>query len=775
MATKLTTQFTLNNGGTLHRTTTNIRSIIYRQQTTTPPPRRRESVRRQMLRLNGSPMPLSRLFYPRNYYSLHRTYSQVPFTLSYSHWICSVQEQMLVGSTSNPRGNSVISHLRLIMFANPRACYLNFELKYVDVLRKLSQQIRGVCGVVGSDVESKGEDVLSLSSMMFMNPRANRVDTVSLLALNSKLKSVGVLKKMNRQIRGFCGVANSDGDDEFVGVKCSADEKELDRDIRVNSHASSIMLANPRANHVHSVSLLASNPKLKTVGVLKQVNSQIRGFCGVANSDEDDEGDDEFVGVKSSADAKEVERVCNVIEELFALDRNMEAVLDDCGVSLTHDLVVDVLERFKHARRPAFRFFSWAGQQSRFTHDSRTYNMMMSILGKTKQFETMISLLDEMGEKRLLTLETFQICIKAFAAAQQRRKAVGIFELMKKHNYKVGVDSINCLLDNLGRAKLGKEAQILFEKLKGRFTPNIQTYTVLLNGWCKVGNLLEAGKVWNEMIDKGLSPDIVAYNTMLEGLLKVHKRSDAVKLFELMKAKGPSPNERSYTIMIRDLCKQKRMKDAVEYYENMLSFGCKPDAAVYTCLITGFGNQKQMDKVYGLLKEMKENGCPPDGRMYNALIKLMTNRQMPDDAVRIYKKMIQNGIEPTIHTYNMMLKSFFRSENYDMGLAVWEEMSQKGVCPDDNSYTVFIGGLIRQGRSMEACKYLEEMIEKGMKPPQLDYNKFVADFTRAGKPNILEELARKMSLEGKLEVSDIFAGYAESLKKTVIKCDTREP
>ena len=57
------------------------------------------------------------------------------------------------------------------------------------------------------------------------------------------------------------------------------------------------------------------------------------------------------------ADPVEVERVCKVIDELFALDRNMEVVLDECGVRLSHDLVVDVLQRFKHARKPAFRFF----------------------------------------------------------------------------------------------------------------------------------------------------------------------------------------------------------------------------------------------------------------------------------------------------------------------------------------------------------------------------------------------------------------------------------
>ncbi|WOH05011.1 hypothetical protein DCAR_0624423 [Daucus carota subsp. sativus] len=503
------------------------------------------------------------------------------------------------------------------------------------------------------------------------------------------------------------------------------------------------------------------------VGLRKDLIFRPRGFCSLEGyedpSDSEEECESEKVE-KSEADLREVERVCKVIEELFALDRNMEAVLDECGITLSHGLVVDVLERFKHARKPAFRFFCWAGNQEGYVHDSRTYNMMMRILGKTRQFETMVSLLEEMGEKGVLNMETFQIAIQAFAASQERRKAVAMFELMKKYKFKVDVDTINCLLDALGRAKLGKEAQLLFGKLEERFTPNLHTYTVLLNGWCKVKNIMEAGRVWNEMVDKGIKPDVVAHNTMLEGLLRDKKVSDAIKLFGVMKTKGPAPNVRSYTIMIRDLCKQKKMDRAVEYFEEMLDHGCEPDAAVYTCLITGFGNMKKMDKVFGLLKEMKEKGCPPDGQMYNALIKLMTNRKMPDDAVRIYKKMVQSGIQPTIHTYNMMMKSFFQTRNFDMGFAAWEEMNQKGCCPDDNSYIVLIGGLIRQGRSVEACKYLEEMIEKGMKAPQIDYNKFAADFSRSGKPHILEELAQKMRFSGKLEVSDFFSRCAEMNK-----------
>ncbi|GAU35470.1 hypothetical protein TSUD_384250 [Trifolium subterraneum] len=480
------------------------------------------------------------------------------------------------------------------------------------------------------------------------------------------------------------------------------------------------------------------------------------------------------VSSESCADPDEVDRVCKVIDELFALDRNMEAVLDECGVMLSHDLVVDVLHRFKHARKPAFRFFCWVGKRCDFEHDSRTYNVMMSILGKTRQFETMVALLEEMGEKGLLTMETFSIAIKAFASAKERKKAVGVFELMKKYKFKVGVDAVNFLLDSLGAVKLVKEAQVVFEKLKDRFVPNLQTYSILLNGWCKVRNLLEAGRVWNEMIDKGFMPDIVAHNIMLEGLLRCQKKSDGIKLFEVMKAKGPFPNVRSYTILIQDLCKQKMMREAVDYFNEMVDRGCQPDAALYTCLITGFGRQRKMDMIYDLLKEMRQRGCPPDGRTYNALIKLMVSQHMPDDAVKVYKKMIQSGIEPTIHTYNMIMKSYFATKNYEMGRAVWDEMHHKGCCPDDNSYAVFIGGLIRQGRPDEACKYIEEMMQKGMKAPQLDYNKFGADFSKYGNPVILEELARKMNFAGKFEVSNVLASWVDMMKKNSKRRNTTE-
>ncbi|CAN6337929.1 unnamed protein product [Urochloa humidicola] len=492
-----------------------------------------------------------------------------------------------------------------------------------------------------------------------------------------------------------------------------------------------------------------------------------------AASDDDDDNEgrsSEQEAVAASGQQEHVARVCAAIADVVAAgaDANLEAALSSLSPPLSEALVLAVLDRFKHAHRPSHRFFRWAAASGAFIHTTITYCKMVHILGKARQFESMVALVQEMGKVGALSMDAFKIAIKSFAAAGEIKNAVGVFELMRKNGFDDGVESFNCLLVALAQEGLGREARQVFDKLRDRYTPDLRSYTALLLAWCNARNLVEAGRIWNEMLEKGMKPDVVVHNTMIEGLLRGQRRPEAVKMFELMKAKGPPPNARTYTMLIRDHCKRGKMDMAMRCFEQMQETRCQPDVATYTCLLVGYGNAKRMDRVTAVLEEMTQKGCPPDAQTYNALIKLLTNRNMPDDAARIYKKMIKKGLEPTIHTYNMMMKSYFLGgRNYAMGCAVWEEMHRKGICPDVNSYTVFINGHIRHCRPEEACKYIEEMINKGMKAPQIDYNKFAADFSKAGKPDILYELAQKVEFAGKSDVSNVFHQWAERMKSRI--------
>ncbi|KAI7991587.1 Pentatricopeptide repeat-containing protein [Camellia lanceoleosa] len=149
---------------------------------------------------------------------------------------------------------------------------------------------------------------------------------------------------------------------------------------------------------------------------------------------------------------------------------------------------------------------------------------------------------------------------------------------------------------------------------------------------------MEAGKVWNDMTDKGFKPNIVAHHTMLEGLLRCRKRSDAIKLFEVMKSKGPYPSARSYTILIRDLCKQMKMKEAVEYFEDMLDYGndkgMKAPQLDYNKFAADFSRIGKPDILEELSQKMKFLGKFEASNLFGRWAKMMRNRVKRRDPVK---------------------------------------------------------------------------------------------------------------------------------------------
>lgn len=113
---------------------------------------------------------------------------------------------------------------------------------------------------------------------------------------------------------------------------------------------------------------------------------------------------------------------------------------------------------------------------------------------------------------------------------------------MKKFSFKVDAKTLNYLIGLLARVKLGEEVSSLYAKMKDQYLPNLQTYTMLLFGCCKLKNLVKAARIWNKMNDNGFKIDIVVYNSMLEGLMIAHRRLEAIKMFGMMKTNGPKSN-----------------------------------------------------------------------------------------------------------------------------------------------------------------------------------------------------------------------------------------
>ncbi|KAK4775546.1 hypothetical protein SAY87_023507 [Trapa incisa] len=153
--------------------------------------------------------------------------------------------------------------------------------------------------------------------------------------------------------------------------------------------------------------------------------------------------------------------------------------LTECQIYLTHHFIIAVLDRSCYARKPNQPSSSSTGLvvSYDFLITLRTYNRMMGIIEKTRQFETMVAMLLEMGKKDgqegLFTMETFRIGIRSLEASKEREKTVGLFYLMDEEAHVQSGSGYHQLPAGGQSTKLGKETNPLFEKLKERFTPNI--------------------------------------------------------------------------------------------------------------------------------------------------------------------------------------------------------------------------------------------------------------------------------------------------------------
>ncbi|KAG2677797.1 hypothetical protein I3760_12G113600 [Carya illinoinensis] len=421
----------------------------------------------------------------------------------------------------------------------------------------------------------------------------------------------------------------------------------------------------------------------------------------------------------------------------------IERALDLCELTLSEDLVLNVLQRHRSDWRPAYVFFEWVckrgGEGSAYSPGSVVYNEVLDILGGLRRFEELIKVLDEMSSRKgLVNEETYGILINRFAAAHKVEDAIGIFNRRKEFGLDSDLVSFQRLLMWLCRYKHVEAAETLFHSKRYEFGCDIKTWNIILNGWCVLGNVYEAKRFWNEIIASKCRPDLFTHGTFINALTKKGKLGTAINLFRAMRENGLNPDAVICNCIIYALCFKKRIPEALEVFEEMKERGCLPNAATYNSLIKHLCKIRRMEKVYELLEEMeqKKGSCLPTDKTWNYLLKSL---KKPEEVPELLERMERNGCQMTCDTYNLMLKLYMDWDDEARVRYTWEEMERNGMGHDRRSYTIMIHGFYDKGRIRDALRFFRQMVSKGM-VPEPRTNIFVNDMNDKLKMRAGEEV-----------------------------------
>eukprot|EP01018_Ginkgo_biloba_P016263 Gb_10944 [translate_table: standard] len=430
----------------------------------------------------------------------------------------------------------------------------------------------------------------------------------------------------------------------------------------------------------------------------------------------------------------EVEKISKILKARHNSVESIHRGLDGCGVKVSEELVEQILKRFNNDWTSALGFFQWANSQADYKHTQQAYDIMVDILGKMKQFETMWAVIDEMKQLGgLISLRTFSKVMRRYAGAEKWKDAVRTFNELENFSVKMDTAAMNVLLDTLCKEQRVEHAWDIFLEFKDRIPPDAHTFNVLVHGWCKARRLEEAEWTMEEMRRNGFNPCVISYTSLIEAYCLERDFCKVDGLLDEMQEKDCPPNVITYTIVMHALGKAKETQEAFRVYDRMKANGCTPDVAFYNSLIFILGKAGRLKDAYGIFQEMSKNGLTPNVTTYNTMLAVICEHLQEENAFKFFREMEESNCKPDLQTYNPLLKMCCKLKRMKILSYLLDDMLNKDCSPDLGTYTLLIHGLCKVGRLDRACEFFEEMIEKRIIPKYITYALLLDELERRGK------------------------------------------
>jgi pentatricopeptide repeat protein len=135
----------------------------------------------------------------------------------------------------------------------------------------------------------------------------------------------------------------------------------------------------------------------------------------------------------------------------------------------------------------------------------------------------------------------------------------------------------------------------LYQLMSKEHAPRVCTliffsFSILLKGLCNENKSQEAFELLRMMADNGDScaPDAVSYTTVIDGLCKEGQVDNAYNLFCEMLGDGIDPDVMTCNSIIDGLCKAQEIYKAEATLQQMLDRGVIPNRFTYITLLHGY-------------------------------------------------------------------------------------------------------------------------------------------------------------------------------------------
>ncbi|KAF3956671.1 hypothetical protein CMV_018229 [Castanea mollissima] len=415
------------------------------------------------------------------------------------------------------------------------------------------------------------------------------------------------------------------------------------------------------------------------------------------------------------------------------------APLNHFSPQLNPNLVIQVIKNQTNPYHALF-FFNWASNPNpnpnNYFHTHHCYLAITDLLLSHSLFSTASSLL--LNSHKLSDFMLGKV-IKAFGDRGNIRSAIYWFHQAKLIENGHCLFSYNAILGVLVRANRINLAKAFYDQIvkEGVVKPDVSTYTTMIRGFCKMGMIKNAKKVFDEM---SCGPNLITYNTMINGFSK--------RMMTKMRLNGLKDNVATHTSILKGLCIVGNSDEAVKHLKEMVSLGMKVDVQAYGVVVNEYCKMRKPNEAISLLKEMNARCLNPSVSSFNAVFRVLVENGELEKAVLLLKQMPQMGCSPNFLSYSRIICSLCRMRGKMQEVEeVVSDLLQNGHDIDATMYNCLIKGYCEDGNEQMAMRVFYETIEKKYVISVESFSIFVKELCAKGKvieaTMVFEEMCRR--------------------------------
>ncbi|TXG67901.1 hypothetical protein EZV62_009176 [Acer yangbiense] len=335
-----------------------------------------------------------------------------------------------------------------------------------------------------------------------------------------------------------------------------------------------------------------------------------------------------------------------------------------------------------------------------FSPDAVTFTSLIKCLCKEGRIMKAIQLFKNMNPFGCRpNVITYGTLIQGLCQNGNTNVALKLHELMVKGN---GENGVMCLYFG-GKREDAKD--LIDEIVDQHVHPNVVTFTVIIDDFCKNGKIDKANELLELMVKRGVNPDIVTYNTLIDGLCLIDKIDDARELFVSMINNGCRHDAFSYNIMINGYCKKQNINEAMSLYREMISKGVVPNVITYnTFFIDGLCKNGCIVEAMELLDILKKDKFILSIKSYNCVIDGLCKTGRLKIARKLFHELPQEGLEPNIVTYNIMVHGLCKEGKLEEANDLLSIMEEEDIDKDMACLAVHSGTATLKDAMSEAVR-----------------------------------------------------------------------